>query len=79
MTHIPCNRPLAHYRLRVVQADAATADVPASLARPALSFAATVAAIVLSPSIFVLGSFRSDRCCPISVRSLGCPTPRHPC
>lgn len=47
MTHILSTRPLGHYRLRVVQAGAATADVPAALARPALSFAATVAAIVL--------------------------------
>jgi CP family cyanate transporter-like MFS transporter len=47
MTHILSTRPLAHYRLRVVKADAATADVPAALTRPALSFAATVAAIVL--------------------------------
>ncbi len=47
MTHIPSARPLAHFRLRVVQADAATAVVPEAFARSVLSFAATVAAIVL--------------------------------
>ena len=47
MTHILSSRPLAHYRLRVIETDAATAVVPAAPARPALSFAATVAAIVL--------------------------------
>jgi CP family cyanate transporter-like MFS transporter len=47
MTHVLSTRPLAHYRLRVVQADTDPANVPTALARPALSFAATVAAIVL--------------------------------
>ena len=47
MTHIPSARPLAHFRLRVVQADAATAVVPEAFARSVLSFAATVAAIDL--------------------------------
>lgn len=46
MTHILSTRPLAHDR-QVVQADDATAEVPAPLVRPALSFAATIAAIVL--------------------------------
>ncbi len=47
MTHILSTRPLAHYRLRAIETDAATSGVPAARARPALSFAATVAAIVL--------------------------------
>jgi CP family cyanate transporter-like MFS transporter len=47
MTHILSTRPLAHYRLRVIETEAATAEVPPARACPALSFAATVAAIVL--------------------------------
>jgi CP family cyanate transporter-like MFS transporter len=47
MTHILSTRPLAHYRIRVLGADAAKGAVSAGLARPSLSFAATVAAIVL--------------------------------
>ncbi|WP_154961862.1 hypothetical protein [Agrobacterium tumefaciens] len=47
MVSSPPTRPLAHYRLRVVQANATEADVAAALARPALSFATTVAPIML--------------------------------